>query len=66
MLSFLTLKCRCRPFALCECDLNRWNGNISTFSDRFLTNFQGRGLFYLKKLKNRILFKNVLLQDKES
>ena len=34
--SFLTPKGRCRPFALNECDLNCWDGNISTFSDRFL------------------------------
>ena len=28
----------CRPFALRECDFIRLNSNISTFSDRFLTN----------------------------
>ena len=28
-----------RPFALCECDSNRLDGNISTFFDRFHTNF---------------------------
>ena len=43
--SFLTRK-RCSwPFALREYDLNRLDGNISTFSDRFLTNFQGRVQF---------------------
>ena len=38
--SFLTPKGRCRAFALNEYDLNCWDGNISTFSDRFFTNFQ--------------------------
>ena len=35
----LTPKVRFRPFALCECDSNRLAGNISTFFDRFRTNF---------------------------
>ena len=42
MVSVFTLKRRSRPFALREYDLNRLDGNISTFSDRFLTNFQVR------------------------
>ena len=36
----MTQKRRYRPFALRECDLNRLDGNISTFSDGFLTNVQ--------------------------
>ena len=64
--SFLTPKRRCRPFALSEYDLNRLDGNTFTFSDRFLTNFQGRAEFYLKKLKDRVLFKNLLLRDRVS
>ena len=43
--SFLTPKGRCRPFALNEYDLNCWDGNISTFADRFFTNFQARAQF---------------------
>ena len=35
----LTPKGRFRPFALCECDSNRFDGNISTIFDRFRTNF---------------------------
>ena len=35
----LTPKGRFRPFALCECDSNRLDGNIATFFDRFRTNF---------------------------
>ena len=35
----LTPKGLCRPFALCECDSNRLDGNISTIFDRFRTNF---------------------------
>ena len=38
-LSFLTPKGRFRPCALCECDSSRLDGNISTFFDRFRTNF---------------------------
>ena len=38
-ISFLTPKGRFRPFALCECDSNRLDGNISTFFYRFLTKF---------------------------
>ena len=64
--SFLAPKRRSRPFALREYDLNRLDGNISTFSDRFLTNFQGRAQFCLKKLKDRVLLKNFSLQDKVS
>ena len=55
--SFLTPKRRFRPFALRDYDLNRLDGNISTFSDRFLTNFQSRARFRLKKLKDKVLFK---------
>ena len=35
----LTPKGRLRPFALCDCDSNRLDGNISTFFDRCRTNF---------------------------
>ena len=56
-LSFLTPKGRFRPFALCECDSNRLDSNISTFFDRFRTNFLARAQFCLKKLKDRVLFK---------
>ena len=59
-------KRRSRPFALRECDLNRLDGNISTFSDRFLINLKGRAQFYLKKLKDRVLFKNLSLRDRAS
>ena len=38
-LSFLTPRGRFRPFALCKCDSNRLEGNISTFFDRFRRNF---------------------------
>ena len=55
-LSFLTLKCRCRPFTIHECDLNHLDGNISTFSDGFLTKFEGRAQYCQKKLKDRVLF----------
>ena len=61
-----TPKRRRRPFGFCEYDLNRLDGNISTFCNRFLINFQGRAKFCLKKLKDRLLFKNVLLQDRGS
>ena len=44
-MSFLTPKGRFRPFALCECDSNRSDGNISTFFDRFCTNFVARHNF---------------------
>ena len=64
--SFLTPKRRSKPFALREYDLNRLDDNISTFSDRFLTNFHDRALFCLKKLKDRVLFKNLLLRDRVS
>ena len=64
--SFLTPKRRSRPFSLRDYDLNRLDGNISTFSDRFLTNFQGRAQFCLKKLNGRVLFKNLLLRDRVS
>ena len=47
-------------------ELNCLDGKISTLSGRFLTNFQGRAKFCLKKLKDRILFKNVLLPDRVS
>ena len=53
-------------FALREYDLNCLDGNISTFSYRFLTNFQGRAQFCLKKLKDRVLFKNLSLRDRVS
>ena len=39
----LTLKRHCRPSGLQECDVNPFDCNISTFSDRFLTYFQGEG-----------------------
>ena len=59
-----TPKRPCRLLALCECDFNRLNGNISTFPNRFLTNFHGRAQFFRKKLKDtRVLFKSVSLQD---
>ena len=35
-MSFSTLKGRFRPFALCECDSNRLDGNIFSFFDRLL------------------------------
>ena len=41
--SFLTPKGRCRPCARNEYDLNCWDGNISTFSDRFFYEFPGQG-----------------------
>ena len=53
----LTPKGRFRPFALCECDSNRLDGNVSTFFDRFRTNFLARAQFCLMKLKDRVLFK---------
>ena len=65
--SVFTPKGRCRPFALNEYDLlNCWDGNVSTFSDRFFTNFQARAQFSLKKLKGRVLFKNLSLRDRVS
>ena len=36
ILAFLTSKGRCRPFALCKCDSNNLDGNISTFSIDFV------------------------------
>ena len=39
-----------------ECGLYRLDGNISTYSDRFLTKFQGSVQFCLKKLKDWVLF----------
>ena len=64
--SFLTPKRRSRPFfALREYDLNRLDGNISTFSDRFLIHFQGRAQFCLNKLKDMVLFKNLSLRDRD-
>ena len=45
MWSFLTPKSHSTPLALREYDLNRLYGNISTFSDRFLTNFQDETQF---------------------
>ena len=62
--SFLTHKRRSKPFALREYDLNRLDDNISTLSDLFLTNSQGRAQFCLKKLKDGVLFKNFLLRDR--
>ena len=64
--SFLILKRRCRPFTLREYDLTRLGGNMSTFSDRFLTNFNGRAQFCLRKLEARVLFKNLPLRDRVS
>ena len=64
--SFLTPKRRCRPFALRAYDLNCLDGNIFIFSNRFLTNFQGWAQFCLKKLKDRVLFKNISLRDRVS
>ena len=63
MWSFWTPKRRSKPFAFREYDLNHLDDNISTFSNRFLTNFQGRAQFRLKKLKDRVLFENLLLRD---
>ena len=62
----LTPKRRSRPIALREYALNRLDGNISTFSDRFLINFQARAQFCLKKLKDRVLFNNLSLRDRVS
>ena len=66
ILSFLTPRHLLRPFTFCECDLNRLDGNISTFSDRFFKNFQGRAKSCLRKLKDRVSFKNALLWDRTS
>ena len=56
-LSFLTPKRRFRAFALRKRELSRLDGNISTFSDEFLTNFQSRAQFCLKKLKERVFLR---------
>ena len=64
--SFFTPKGRSRPFAFHEYDLHCWDGNISTFSNGFFTNFQARAQFYLKKLKVRVLFKNLSLRERVS
>ena len=50
---------RCRPFALCKCDVNCLDGNISAFSDKFLTNFQGSAQLFLKELKDRALISRI-------
>ena len=42
-----------RPFALCECDSNRLDGNISTFFDRFRTNFLARHNFVQRNKRTR-------------
>ena len=54
-----------RPFALRECDWNHLDGsNISAFSDWILKYFQGIAQFCLKKVKDRISFKKILLRDR--
>ena len=63
---FLTPKRCSRPFALREYDLNRLDGNLSTLSERFLANYQGRAQFCPKKLQDRVLFKSLWLRDRVS
>ena len=53
----------CRPFALLNCDLNRLDGNISSFSDRFLTNFQDSARLFEETQGPGIVFK-VFLWDR--
>ena len=63
---FLTPKRHFRLFALCKYDLIHLNGNnISSFSDRSITKFQA-GQNCLKKLKDRVLFKNLSFRDRVS
>ena len=59
----LTPKCCHRPIALHKYDLNRFDGNISTFADRVLTISRGSAQSCLKQLKDRVLFKNLSLRD---
>ena len=39
---------------------------MSTFPDRFVTDLQGLAQFCLKKFKDRVLFKKILLCDRVS
>ena len=62
--SLLTLERRRRPLALHECGLNSLDSKISAFSDGSRTNFQSNAQVSLKKLMDRVLFRNILLRDR--